>query len=281
MCTTLPSHCFTKKALVILIWLIFTIPALHASNPVHRYIDKRLIKNLVTIHKDSIHQIECYFSSRTPKKLIDIGFGWKIWDARIYKGEITLEAYFYYYNDQLTTYHVKGQLPDATNQRERYLKWYNNYFELQNNKLAPFFHDSSTVFDPLEEIPDSLKNVKLNSSFEKEMRPTSSLLYYWKGGYSMAMHPKRTFWIENESELNFKKLMFLTYSKNAITRFYAIEELFRRDLLNQHGSLEDYKWIIRSFEEVPIVNTMHGCMGSDESSWLLVNEFSTYPLPQE
>ncbi len=263
------------KYLAIILFCISTHFA-RAYNPFWTQLDRNLISHLVKIDKGSIQSFEKYFeSSKRSKDLINLGFGWKVWSPAKSGGYISIGSDFFYFNDSLVSIEIHGELPDEKVLRKKYLKWYNDFFSLnENGDLTPFSFNIKSVSGPISNIADSLKFVELRKQVSSLMRPSSSLYYYWAGGYSGSMPANRKLFLENSDSLSFTELNYMTYSINPITRFMAIEEIIRKNYIESECNQKDIEWYESCFKEVPYVKTLNGCMGSAESSKNLVYMFS-------
>ncbi len=155
------------------------------------------------------------------------------------------------------------------------MKWYDDYFtKAANNKLIAYSYNTPNLYEPLSEFKDSLNLSELPKSIITLMKPTSSIDYYWSGGYSGRVPHNRKVFMENSIKWNFQLLKNLSYSKNPITRFFAIEELIRRRYTETRCSEKYLDWIERCFKEVPDLKTRSGCIGYTENSKNLVYMFS-------
>lgn len=247
-----------------------------AHNPFWSQLDKRLIRSLVKINKESTGEFEKYFkSSKEPKNMINLGFGWKVWAPSKSGGYISISSEFFYFNDSLVAFKINAELPDEKLLRKKYLKWYNGYFHLdQGSTLTPFFHNAKALFKPLPNIEDSLQFIELKQPLSSLMKPTPNLSYYWSGGYTGSISSNRKLFLENADSLSFAELKFMTYSINPITRFMAIEEIIRKNYIETACTRRDLEWYKRCFTEVPLIKTLNGCIGSTENSESLVYLFS-------
>lgn len=251
---------------------------LSAHNPYWTQLDKRIIKQLVRINKDSICLIEEYFGiPEHIKNKTNLGFGWTVWSPSKAGGYISISSDFYYFNDSLVAFQINAELPDEITLRDKYMKWYNHYFENQeNNELKPYIFNMEVVYSPLKNMDENLRSIQLNNQLLTVMKPTSSLYYYWSGGYSGSIASNRKLFLDYADSLSFKELKFMTYSKNPITRFMAIEEIIRKNYIETECTSDDLEWYSKCFKEVPKVFTLNGCIGSTESSETLVYMFSQY-----
>lgn len=243
-----------------------------AGNPFWIQLDKKIIKSLVAINKDSIRSLEVYFLGKSQdKNMIELGFGWKVWAPSKSGGYISINSQFYYYNDSLVSFEITPNLPDEMYLRKRYLKWYRPFFEVSDeNRIQPYSLNSNRLFQPLKEYDGKISRVDLN----KLMYPSPNLTYSWTGGYSNSMQSSRIFFKEYSDTLDAEELEYLTYSINPLTRFYALEELMRRNKFVFEGEGRQSKWAERCFREVPKIKTLNGCIGSKEDSKSLVYYFS-------
>lgn len=249
-----------------------------AYNPFWTQLDRNIICHLVKIDKDSIQLFEKYFeSSKRPKDMVNLGFGWKVWSPAKSGGYISIRSEFFYFNDSLVSFEINGKLPNEKGLRKKYLKWYKDFFSLNaDGGLTPFSYNMKSVSEPISHIPDTLKSVELKKQLCSLMRPNSSLYYYWIGGYSGSMSANRELFLENSDSLSFTELNFMTYSINPITRFMAIEEIIRKNYIESECSQKDTEWYERCFKEVPHLKTLIGCSGSTESSDNLVYMYSQF-----
>ena len=250
--------------------------SLSANNPFWTQIDKKLIQQLVAIHKDSTHLLEDYFEKpEITKSKTNLGFGWTVWSTSRAGGYITISSNFYYYNDSLIAFQINPSLPDELPLRNKYIKWYNNYFETnQNNELTRYSFNIKSLCLPLKNSDDTLKSIHLKNELINLMIPTSNLYYYWVGGYEQSMPYNRKLFLENTNNISFEELKFMTYSINPITRFMAIEEIIRRNYIETKCTSKDLEWYELCFKEIPQVKTLNGCIGRTESSKSLVYFFS-------
>ncbi len=263
------------KYIVLIIFFLF-VHSSSAHNPYWTQLDKRIIKRLVGINKDSTCLIEEYFgTAERTKNKTNLGFGWTVWSPSRAGGNISISSDFYYFNDSLVAFQINAELPDETTLRDRYTKWYNHYFEInEHNELTPYFFKIESVYSPLKNIDENLKSIPLKNQLITLMKPTSSLYYYWAGGYSGGIPLNRKLFLENAESLSFDELKYMTYSKNPITRFMAIEEIIRKNYIETNCTSKDLEWYDQCYKEVPLVKTLNGCLGSAESSENLVYMFS-------
>ncbi len=261
---------------LVLIIFFLSVHSLSAHNPYWTQLDKRIIKQLVGINKDSTRLIEEYFGTpEHAKNMTNIGFGWTVWSPSKSGGYISIRSDFYYFNDSLVAFQINAELPDEVTLRNKYIKWYNYYFETNgNNELTPYFFNIESVYSPLKNIDYEIKSIQLKNQLITLMKPTSNLYYYWAGGYSGSIPSNRKLFMENAYSLSFVELKFMTYSKNPITRFMAIEEIIRKNYIETECTSKDLEWYEQCFKEVPLVKTLNGCLGSTESSENLVYMFS-------
>lgn len=266
---------------IVLIIFFLSVHSLSAHNPYWIQLDKRIIKQLDGINKDSTCLIEEYFeTSEHSKNKTNLGFGWTVWSPSRAGGYITISSDFYYFNDSLVAFQINPELPDEITLRDKYIKWYNHYFETnENNEPTPYFFNKESVYSPLKNIDENLKFIQLKNQLITLMKPTSNLYYYWAGGYSGSIPLNRKLFFEYADSLSFEELKFMTYSKNPITRFMAIEEIIRKNYIEAECTSKDLEWYEQCYKEIPKVKTLNGCLGSTESSEALVYMFSQMKYP--
>lgn len=263
-----------KNILVIIIFLVAN--NLFAGNPVWTSMDKKMIKKLVKIDKDSIHHYESYFLGKNKEKvMLNLGFGWKVWAPTKPGGYITLSSEFYYFNDSLVSFKISPELPSEDHLRKKYIAWYDNYFHISvDNQIYPLLFNFERLSAPLDEYSGTLKSSEINRKVMALMYPSPYLLYAWAGGYSNSMPHNRKMMMELSDSISFEELNYLTYSINPVTRFLAYEEMIRQNLVSMYGESDQNEWIRYCFLEIPTIETLNGCIGSTENTRQLVYYFS-------
>lgn len=234
--------------------------------------DRKMIQELIKVDKEHPEEFLTFFTERDhEKKIEDLGFGWSTWSVWEKAGYIHVHGEFFFFEDSLISFIVAPEMMDEGNLFVRYKKWYDNYFEFTEDSLIiPYAINYNMLFEPLEEYTDTLKIQDIPSNILPLMKPLPNQSYHYKGGSSASKPSYRKIFEKYSDSLSFDDLIFMSYSKNPVTRFLILEEMLRREGANTRYDGINKDWFEACLREVPKIETLRGCFGSQQDSQWLV-----------
>ena len=217
--------------------------------------DRKLIKSITSIDKAKPLELEQFFKKKEVKQNKEnMGFGWSVWRTWAAGGYITIQAVFFYYNDNIVSYSLTPQLPSNQWQQRIYKKWYNNYFDYSATGILPFKYNENAILRPLKNYAGNVESTE--SKILQYMTPNSGTMFGKYGGGVMLENWKS--FLEIKDSLTNDQVILLMYSINPASRLTAIEHYLQ--YINKFGdNLVVDQWIKQNFVELPKINIMYGC----------------------
>ena len=218
--------------------------------------------------------------NRNPKDIIDIlnvnsdekenlGFGYSYVQASMGKGYASIWYTVIFKDNEIVSYEFKPDLPNHKALMERYLKFYQDIYKIDSERIYNRYYNIEEMHRPLE-INNSTE--VLNENLQFLMTPFSGIEYGYSGGYSGAIFTNRGLYLNERKKINSKICKTLLYSKNPATRLMAIEHYIKNKDEFKETELID-NWIETVYSELPTIGTMEGCFGMSRNSRDLVQEY--------
>jgi len=262
------------KNILTLIFFIYNLTFLHSQNANWEQKDKELIVNVVESLKSPKNVYKLFNEDKQSREKTNLGFGYTQKSDVLYGGYISIWCDFLFYKDSLVSYILKPELPNPTTKKQltKYLKWYNNQFELtQDTILQPKYHNYDIFKKPLKNYKGTLIN---DSEIEFYMSTESGLIDGERGGESMSLIKNRKHYLKIKDKLNKQITILLMYSKNPISRLRAVEYYYENPDMFIEEKEELEKWI--SFLKVrpAIVRNLYGCIMDYQTSESIIEKLS-------
>ena len=234
--------------------------------------DKKIILEVSEL-SDNTNELYQLFKNKNKTPRIEyLGFGYFKKSYGISGGYIAISCDFYFKKDSVISYVLKPRLPRKNRKKKKYLKWYNNKFEVtESQEIKPKFYNYDVIKSPLEQYKGTIFS---DEQIDLYMSPESGLYYGGRGGFGMSLLQNRALFMKLESKLTKEIAIQLMYSKNPASRLTAIEYYYKHPDLFEKEKPEIDKWIKIVFKNVPYIKTLRGCIGGMESSEKLTKEYS-------
>ncbi|TAE68146.1 MAG: hypothetical protein EAZ85_14480 [Bacteroidetes bacterium] len=266
------------KQFIFILTFFFVVHTTFSYNPFWVRIDKKLIKNIVKLDKNSPKTVEQYFKTQKIQKCDttknSLGFGWAMWSPSVGGGYISISATFYYYNNNIVSYTITPEMPNEKRLIDRYKAWYQNSFTFDKETILPFIYKEEKILRPLKEYKGVLTTQMISPKILEYMTPNSGITYGYSGGYAAQLLSNRKTFIEIKNNLTNDQVIFLMYSINPASRLTAIEYyLQHKDNFSNYTELDE--WVEINFKEIPEVHTLSGCILRKYDTRTLVLMYST------
>jgi hypothetical protein len=262
------------KNILTLILLTYNLTFLYSQNANWEQKDKELIISVVESLKSPKSLYKLFDEDEKSREKTNLGFGYTQKSDVLYGGYISIWCDFFFYKDSLVSYILKPELPYPTTEKQltKYLKWYDNHFELTKDTLLKSKYHNYDIFKkPLKNYKGTLTK---DSAIEFYMSTESGLVDGERGGESMSLIENRKHYLKIKDKLNKQIVILLMYSKNPISRLRAVEYYYENPdiFINEKEELE--KWI--SFLKVSpaIVRNLYGCIMDYRTSESIIEKLS-------
>lgn len=257
--------------LQLLFLLALSLPTL-ALNPAWIKLDKQLIAQVNALIKATPTSAERYFA-RNVRAGHELGFGWRSRELAAYGGYTTVYATFYYRHDSLMSYAIHPTLPDEPILQKTYLTWYAPSFRLKPARLNPVYFHKAVLSKPLAAYQQRYPVGSTSPAIDHYMSPESGVAYGYSGGEVAHLLQNRASFRNLQVNLSVDQLVRLMYATNPASRLTAIEYyLNNKNLFANRAPIE--QWIETVFQELPEVESIHGCIGGKYKARDLVAEFT-------
>jgi hypothetical protein len=268
-----------EKAILssLIILLLNYVPA---SGQVWEWVhkDDSIITQVKTAVLTGPKSIETYFKINGYQRSLDsLGFGWVKRELDVAGGYISIYADFYYQQDSLKTIILWSYLPDEKSINKRYRTSYIKFLPIDSGNAFYYKYRPEDILMPLQEY--LLVKNHISPSFEllNYMSPSSDLYYGYRGGVAGSILPNRQFFESIKSNLTKDEVIVIMYSINPASRLTAIE-YFLKNKSRFRSSDDIENWIALVFMEKPKIETMNGCIISEQPSASLVKKFAKSSL---
>ena len=244
-----------------------------APNPFWVRLDKKLIKGITQTEKSSPDSLEAFFLKKNKREIIDLGFGWSVWETTRRGGYISIYADFYYFHDEIIAYRIIPELPDEESLKKKYKNWYSPYFEFEGKDILPLEFQERIIKEPLKYYYENNDSLEVNNEVKYYMSPRSGLRYGYSGGISGNLLLNRKLFKGIKGILNNKEVILLMHSVNPASRLTAIE-FYLQNKENFSENFEIEQWIEKIYLETPTIETLSGCMVEIQNSRKLVEMYA-------
>ena len=257
---------------IVIIILILHFGNINSQNPFWEAMDKKIITNVSELSDNPLELNQFFKKKDTTPRVEYLGFGYFKKSYGVSGGYIAISCDFYFKKDSIVSYVLKPRLPRKDRKKKKYLKWYNNKFEVtESQEIKPKFYNYNILKSPLEQY----KGTKFSDEqIDLYMSPESGLAYGGRGGFGMSLLRNRELFMALENKLTKEIVIQLMYSKNPASRLTAIEYYYKYPDLFEKEKKELDNWVKIVFKNVPYIKTLRGCIGGMESSKKLTREYS-------
>jgi hypothetical protein len=247
-------------------------------NPEWHQEDMNLIDSVTNLDKNNPKEVESFFHNhaKTSHKK-NLGFGWAALEQIIGAGYISISANFFYFNDTIQSYILTAKLPDEKQLIREYKDRYSKFLPSKKDAFFMYKYKEQNILHPLKEF--ALKNTKSNLPrlISEYMSPTSGDMYGYAGGLALTVLPNRKLFNEIKDSVTPSQIITIMYSINPVSRLTAIEYYVKnKKKFKQNNDID--KWIEKVYNEVPTIETISGCIVSEENSKQLVEELAKLKL---
>jgi hypothetical protein len=221
-----------------------------------------------TINNDTKNIIDILGVNSHEKE--NLGFGYNYVQASMGKGYASIWYTIIFKDNEVVSYEFKPDLPNHKSLMKRYLKFYENIFEIDSQRIHNRYYNIEQMEQPLQ-ISDNSPVMNENLLFL--MTPFSGIEYGYSGGYAGSIFTNRGLNFSEKGVISTEICRTLLYSKNPATRLMAIEHYEKNKNDFKDTKLID-NWIETVYSELPTIRTMEGCMGIKRNSRELVEEYA-------
>jgi hypothetical protein len=218
--------------------------------------------------------------NENPKDILDIlgvnsdkkenlGFGYNYVRASMGKGYASIWYTIVFKENEIVSYELKPDLPNHKSLMKRYLIFYKDIYEIDNERIYNRYYNYEEMHKPLDL---SQYSAKMNENLEFLMTPFSGIEYGYSGGIAGALFTNRGLYLNEKGEINPDICKTLMHSKNPAVRLMAIEHYLKNTSeFNNNQPIVD--WIETVYNELPTIETMEGCLVMNRNSRDLVEEY--------